>query len=146
MNQFNLESALKYSEENRIEEWIHLFLQYQDNNVPFSDGLKLEKRKFYNPMLFDLSHFERCCGPEATMKYFVGEADFENHVKGMMKSFQEGWSMPPLIINFSNGKFELNDGNHRFETLSRNQIKAYYVIFWTTGIEDELLFEETYLK
>lgn len=144
-NKFNLESALEYSEENRIEEWVHLFLQYQDNNIPFSEGLKLEKRHFFNPINLSLSNFERCCGPETNMKYIVDETKFEKYIMGMIDSLKEGWKMPPLIINFSLGKFELNDGNHRFEALVRSHIKEYSVIIWTTSIEDKLLFERTFL-
>lgn len=146
MNTLNLEGALKYSEENKIEEWVHLLLQHEDNNVPFSDGLKLEKRRFFTPCLIELSHFERCCGPESHLKYVIDKTNFEKRVEGMIKSLNEGWKMPPLIINFSKGKFELNDGNHRFEALVRSQVKEYYVIIWTTGSEDEQLYESTYLQ
>ena len=40
--------------------------------------------------------------------------------------------MPPLIVHYVDGGFELNDGNHRYEAYSRLGIEEYYVIVWIT--------------
>ena len=51
--------------------------------------------------------------------------------------------MPPLIVNFYDKRFDvndgnhcyefdINDGNHRFEAYSRLGIKEYYFIVWIT--------------
>lgn len=54
--------------------------------------------------------------------------------------------MPPLIVHYVNGEFELNDGNHRLEAYSRLGIKEYYVIIWITEKEEYAVFIEEYSK
>ena len=44
--------------------------------------------------------------------------------------------MPPLIAHFVEGAFELNDGNHRFEALTRLGVKEYPFIIWITEPEE----------
>jgi hypothetical protein len=77
------------------------------NNVPFSDGLKLEKRFYTCPLKMPLKIFKRCCGPEDDMKFIINEIGFNNRVQAISERLKSGWDMPPLIINFENGKFEL---------------------------------------
>jgi len=48
--------------------------------------------------------------------------------------------MPPLIVHFVDGQFEINDGNHRFEAYSRLGIKESYVIVWITERHEYDLF------
>ena len=54
--------------------------------------------------------------------------------------------LPPLIVNYYQGEFELNDGNHRHEAYSRLGIDEYYVIVWITEKEDYANFIEKYSK
>lgn len=61
-----------------------------------------------------LSLFERCCGPEDHMKWQVNAQDFENRVNALIESIQIDHDMPPLIVQYVNNGFELNDGNHRY--------------------------------
>lgn len=54
--------------------------------------------------------------------------------------------LPPLIVHYfvesgkTEGEFELNDGNHRWEAYSRLDIKEVYVIIWITENEELDLF------
>ncbi|MHB1155134.1 MAG: chromosome partitioning protein ParB [Eubacteriales bacterium] len=131
-----LNSAMQYAETGSLEDWIHLFLTGEGNNVPFSKGLKLDKRYYFGPYKFKLELFKRCCGPEPDMEYVVDSDSFEAHVTALGKRIEEGWDMPPLIVNYSEGKFELNDGNHRYEAMIRKGINEYYFIVWITGESD----------
>lgn len=135
-NKFTLYGAMEYKKLNKIEEWVHEFLLDIGNNKDFSDGLKLEKRYYYGPVKMPLSMFRRICGPEEDMKYQNPKDGFEYHVGNMINSIGDGWDLPPLIINYTNKEFELNDGNHRYEALVRSNISDYYVIFWTSNVED----------
>ncbi len=81
-----------------------------------------------------LDLFERCCGPEAGIKHQIPFLGFNARVEAIMGRYQGGlWDMPPLIINYSEGKYELNDGNHRFEALRRLGIGEFWVIIWETA-------------
>lgn len=123
-----LASAFQYAETGKIEEWVHLFLTDEGDNILFSDGLKLEKRYYFGPLKFKLDMFDRCCGPEVDNKYVVDRDAFEKHVSVLQNRFENGWDMPPLIVNYCSGSFELNDGNHRYEALKRSGIDEYYFI------------------
>ena len=126
-------SAKEFASAGKLEEWIHLFLCGEGDNKPFSDGLKLEPRNYYAPELMQLNKFERCCGPEAHMKWQVPEISFNKHVDGIASFYSTGnWDMPPLIVYRDDNGYELNDGNHRYEALKRLGINEYWVIIWET--------------
>lgn len=139
-----LSSALKYASINQTENWIHEYLLSDGHNKAFSDGLKLFDRYFIGPIEMPFSLFERCCGPEETMKYQTQKDSFEKHVTNLMEVIKVEKDMPPLIANFVDGHFELNDGNHRFEAYARLGIKDYYFIIWITEKTDYDLFTKEY--
>jgi len=126
-------SATAFAGAGKLEEWVHRFLRGEGDNQAFSEGLLLEPRRYYPPEKMDLALLERCCGPEAAMKYPVPEADFRKHVGEIAAFYQEGgWDMPPLIVYRGDSGYELNDGNHRYEALKQLGIPQYWVIFWET--------------
>jgi len=126
-------SATAFAKANQLEEWLHLFLGSEGNNQAFSDGLKLRPRIYHAPRLMNLNLFERCCGPEGGLKYQIDAGGFRKNVKDIMQKYKAGnWDMPPLIINYANEQYELNDGNHRFEALRMLGITEYWVIIWET--------------
>ncbi|MDR2972933.1 MAG: ParB/RepB/Spo0J family partition protein [Bacteroidales bacterium] len=128
-----LTSSIIFANENKLEEWIHLFLCREGNNKPFSDGLKLKPRRFFTPEMINLNRFERCCGPEEQMKFQVSEEYFKKRVNDIAIFFKKGnWDMPPLIVNRAGNRYELNDGNHRYEALKKIGITRYWVIIWET--------------
>jgi len=127
-------SAIEFASANRIEDWIHLFLCGEGNNIPFSEGLKLEPRNYYAPKMMLLNQFERCCGPEENMTFRVPEDNFIKRVGGIAEFYSTGdWDMPPLIIYLHEGAYVLSDGNHRFEALTKLGIDSYWVIIWETS-------------
>ena len=126
-------SAIAHASHGRLEEWVHLFLCNEGCNVPFSDGLKLEPRRYTGPQQMDLCLLIRCCGPEDNMKFQEPARDFRKRVASIMKKYKTGkWDMPPLIANRVDGHYELNDGNHRLEALKSLGITSFWVIIWET--------------
>jgi len=45
---------------------------------------------------------------------------WESDVEAMEHSFEEGWRPPPLLVSHRDGRYCLEDGNHRYETLRRS--------------------------
>lgn len=126
-------SALEYATENKLEEWVHIFLCGEGDNKGFSDGLKLAKRHYAEPKVINFDLFIRCCGPEPNMKWQVDKSGFTQRVNNIADRYKTGaWDMPPLIVNDSDGVLELNDGNHRYEALKTLGINEYWVIIWKT--------------
>lgn len=93
-----------------------------------------------------LKLFKRCCGPEAEMKWRIPKENFEIKVEELKQVIAKGTDLPPLIVHYVAGEFELNDGNHRLEAYSRLGIEEYYVIVWITEKEEYLSFIEKYAK
>lgn len=131
-----LTSAREHSLNAKLEEWIHAFLLSDGDNKGLSDGLKLEERAFLGPVKMPSSLFSRCCGPEEEMGWHVDKDGFEKRVGRLQEAISNGADLPPLIVNFDDGQFQLNDGNHRFEAYSRLGIQEVNVIIWTTGQAD----------
>jgi len=126
-------SAREFAEDQRLEEWVQHFLHGEGNNQGLADGLKLEDRIYHAPKLMRLDTFERICGPEQGLKWQIDAAGFNERVSKIMTRYEQGdWDMPPLIINLTDGEYELNDGNHRYEALSRLGIESHWVIIWET--------------
>lgn len=141
-----LSSAAEYVAEGKLEEWVHTYLLSDGHNKDFSDGLKLFDRYFLGPMKMPLNLFSRCCGPEENMKYRVNAEWFEKHVTELMDVIEKKDDMPPLIVHYVDGEFELNDGNHRHEAYARLGIEEYYVIVWITEKAEYDEFMERYGK
>ena len=107
-------SARKFSEADKLEEWVQQFLRGEGGNLGMADGLKLEPRIYHAPRLMELDVFKRICGPEQGLKWQIAETGFNARVSKIMARYEQGdWDMPPLIINLAHGEYELNDGNHR---------------------------------
>ncbi len=140
----DLASAKAYAEAGKLDAWIHLYLNEEGRNIPFSDGLKLFDRYYIGPMLMPLSLFKRCAGPEPEMKYQIHPEWFQIHVAEMEKAIRENTNMPPLIVHYVEGGFELNDGNHRHKAYENLGIKQAWVIVWITEPEEYEDFMEKY--
>ncbi|WP_105617427.1 ParB/RepB/Spo0J family partition protein [Vallitalea okinawensis] len=136
---FNVEEAIVYSEKGKIEEWVHLFLNSEGDNFAFSEGLKLQKRYWLGPIIYDLDKINRCCGPEKDIKFHEPYENWENRIKRMEDLIKQGWEMAPLIVNHDKGYLEINDGNHRHEALKRAGINKFWVIFWDSEDENNLI-------
>ena len=132
-----LESAIAYGKAEKMDAWIHLYLNEEGKNIPFSDGLKLCDRYFFSPAQFPISLFKRCAGPEEDMKYRIDKGWWEHKIEDLTKVIREGTEMPPIIVHYVNGEFELNDGNHRHKVYEDLGIEKAWVIIWITE-EQEL--------
>ena len=131
-----LESAMEYGREEKTDAWIHLYLNEEGRNIPFSDGLKLFDRYFISPAQFPISLFHRCAGPEEDMKYRIDKGWWEHKLSEITKAVQEGREMPPMIVHYVDGEFELNDGNHRHKVYENLGIESAWVIIWITEEEE----------
>ena len=131
-----LSSAMEYGREEKTDAWVHLYLNEEGRNIPFSDGLKLFDRYFISPAEFPLSLFKRCTGPEEGMKYRIDRDWWEYRIAELTKAVQSGKELPPMIVHYVDGGFELNDGNHRHKVYENLGIDKVWVIIWITEEEE----------
>jgi len=142
--QRTLSSAMEYARAGKLEDWVHAYLLTHGHNREFSDGLKLFDRTFFGPVNMPLRLFARCCGPEEGMRWRMDPVWWEKRVEDLMRVLQTEQDMPPLIAHFVEEGFELNDGNHRFEALTRLGVKEYPFVIWITEPEECKEFEERF--
>ena len=131
-----LSSAKAYAEAGKLDAWIHLYLNEEGRNIPFSDGLKLFDRYYLSPALFPISLFKRCAGPEPEMKYRIDKDWWEHRVAELEKRIPADPDMPPFMVHYVDGTFELNDGNHRHQAYENLGIPNAWVIIWITEKEE----------
>ena len=127
-----LSSAKAYAAAEKLDVWIHLYLNEDGRNIPFSDGLKLFDRYYFSPVLMPLRFFSRCAGPEPEMKYQIDRDWFRRHVADLESAVRKNPDMPPLIAHYVDGGFELNDGNHRHKAYENLGVENVWVIVWIT--------------
>ncbi len=131
-----LEIARGYAKKDMQHEWLQLFLRNDGKNLAFADGLLLKKRYYIGPVKINLDMLQLKAGaPE----YLTRENDityFFEIVDRMKAAFEEAWDVPPLIVNYAKGKYEVNDGRHRYEMYQQLDIKEAEVLFWITDEED----------
>lgn len=139
-----LTSAREYAQKGRLEEWVHLYLLSDGRNKPFSDGIKKERRCFFGLADMPVALFERICGPEEGMAYRVDPDGFDRHVSNLARAIAAGEDLPPMIVQYHDRTFELNDGNHRLAACARAGVKHFPVIIWITKEEDRDEFFKKY--
>lgn len=139
-----LTTARAFAAEDRLEEWIHTYLCSDGRNKPFSDGLRLDKRFYIGPLEMPLTLFTRCCGPEESMQWRVDPEIFDRHVTSLEAAVRDHADLPPLIVQFTEAGFTLNDGNHRLEAFHRTGVDSCAVIVWGTSLSDRKRFLREY--
>ena len=139
-----LQTSILPAQQNSIAQWIDDFLNGEGGNAALASGLKRERREYFGPISLSIEAVGRCCGPEAGMRYPVSQEDFDRRVEGIKKAIATGLSLPPLIINFSDDKLTLSDGNHRYQALKELGFNTIDTIVWTTGAQDMKKFMAEY--
>jgi len=132
-----LAQAKMYNVNGKIEEWLQLFLRNDGKNVALADGLLLEEREYLGLMKLNISYFKDI--KEGAPEYLTQENTIEYFfwIVENMKNSIEDWDVPPLIVEYRDGKFFVNDGRHRLEMYRQLGVKAVDVVLWTTGEENK---------
>lgn len=132
-----LAQAKMYNDNGKIEEWLQLFLRNDGKNVALADGLLLEEREYLGLMKLNISHFKDI--KEGAPEYLTQENTIEYFfwIVENMKNSIEDWDVPPLIVEYRDNKFFVNDGRHRLEMYRQLGVKAVDVVLWTTGEENK---------
>lgn len=135
--QFNLKTAQDYATQGKLEDWIHLYLNTGYwKNIPFSEGLKREQRWWIGPVKVRLDSLLRSCGPEEDMPYREAVESWEKWVNELKETLTDIAELPPLIIEYQDGNYIVNDGNHRHEAMRRKDWTHCYVIIWYSNYEE----------
>ena len=95
-----------------------------------------EDRFYLGPLAMPMSMFERSCGPEEGMKWKVDAEVFEMRVCDWQEKIRKNQFLPPVIVGYADGDFEINCNSPLFEALIRENVTYYPVIVWITKEKD----------
>lgn len=139
-----LSIAKQYANKGQQQEWLQLFLRNDGKNIPFADGLLIEKRYYLGPVKIDISTL----GISTDTPEYLTEPDdiqyFHEVVERMKQAYHSEWDTPPLIVGCFDGKYEINDGRHRYIMYHELGIKEVEVLFWMTKKVDAIELAQKY--
>ena len=69
---------------------------------------------------------------EQKLKVSRAEAALERARAELEEAVKAGIEMPPIIVHYVDGEFELNDGNHRLQVYRDLGIEKAWTIIWIT--------------
>jgi hypothetical protein len=143
--EFSLASARRAEDEGRLAEWVLDFLTSPgSDNAPLAAALAFSGAAFLGPIRFELDRLTPMAGPDEDRVIVpVAEEDWESDVEAMEHSIEQGWHPPPLLVSHRDGKYFLEDGNHRYETLRRSgETHAWAILVFADEAERELFLNE----
>ncbi len=140
----DINSAKEYNDNHLLEEWVHTYLLFERKNKAFSDGLCKEPRYFAGPLAMPLRTFVRSSGPEENMKWQVHPEVFESRVEAWREKIRENKFLPPVIVGYTAGEFEINCNSPLFEALLREDVTYYPIVMWCTSEQDYTDFMQKY--
>ncbi len=136
--EFSLASAHDAADEGRLAQWVVDFLSSAgSDNAKLAASVGFQEPTYLGPMQIELDRLTPMAGPdEDEVVVPIAEEDWESDVREMEHSVDEGWEPPPLLVSHHDGKFLLEDGNHRYETLRRNgSTHAWAILLFTDEAE-----------
>jgi hypothetical protein len=135
---FSLATAQHAADEGRLAEWVVDFLASPgSSNSALAAAFALSGAKYVGPIRFPLDQLTPMAGPVGD-EVVVPEPEgiWESEVEAMEHSMEQGWHPPPLLVSHHDGKYCLEDGNHRFETLRRmGSTHAWVVLMFAGDVE-----------
>ena len=143
---FSLASARRAADEGRLAEWVADFLASPgSDNAPLAAALAFSDTTYVGPIRFELARLTPMAGPDGDEVVVpVAEEEWESDVEAMEDSLEQGWHPPPLLVSHRDGRYFLEDGNHRYETLRRSGITHAWTILLFHDEAERARFLETH--
>ena len=142
---FNLHTAQEFAQANRLETWIHAYLNSGDNPNPgLSEGLKQTPRWWIGPIELPLEALTRCCGPEPHMEYVMPPDGWARRTGKIAQTLRKLADLPPLIVAYRDGELSIRDGNHRYGALEQRGLTTCWVIIWFNTQADYEAFQQAH--
>ena len=136
MDPFDLAAARRAGETGTLEAWVHEYLRGPGRNLPFSEGLTLQPRRFRGPLEVPLRSLQRGCGPEPEMPFRESSELWEQAVDYFARLPEPIEAFPPLIVSYRQGVLVINDGNHRHEAFARRGFQSCWIIVWYPSVDE----------
>jgi hypothetical protein len=132
---YTLRSALDAARRDQIAQWVGDFLASRgSDNATLAAALAQREHCWVGPALVRLSDLVPLAGPDDETLCPVEPDEWEADVDALEENVEEGWTPPPLLAEYRDGQFLLQDGNHRYEALLRAGESEAWVIVWSDDL------------
>ena len=146
VTKFSLASAQRAADEGRLADWVVDFLASPgSDNAPLAAALAFGGATYLGPIRFRLDRITPMAGPDKNEVVVpVAPVDWESDVESMEHSIEHGWHPPPLLVSHRDGRYYLEDGNHRYETLRRSGAdNAWTILLFADEAERDQFLQES---
>jgi hypothetical protein len=143
--EFSVASAKRAADGDQLADWVADFLASPGSgNAELAAALAMRGTVYLGPIRFALGRLTPMAGPDGDDVIVpVAKEDWESDVDDMVQSLEEGWHPPPLLVSHRDGKYFLEDGNHRCETLRREgHTYAWTILLFADTMERDLFLHE----
>jgi hypothetical protein len=129
---FDLASARRAADAGETATWVGEFLATEGGNEILAAALAQDPHWWAGPLWLPLDRLERLAGPEdEDVLCVIDPEEWEDDVAAMEEELESGWEPPPLLAQHEpDGRLLLQDGNHRFEALSRDGAEGAWVLIY----------------
>jgi hypothetical protein len=129
--QFGLEAARRAAERGEVAVWVGDFLASDgsDNEI-LAAALAQRPHWWVGPLELPVTRLERLAGPEDDALCEIDDDEWEDDIDSMEDSLDDGWSPPPLLVQYDHGRLLLQDGNHRYEAMVRSGEERCWAIVY----------------
>jgi hypothetical protein len=130
-SRFDLRSAQRAAAAGETARWVGDFLASRgSDNAVLAAALAQRRHWWLGPVELPVADLVRLAGPEDDALVPIDEAEWESDVEAMEESVESGWEPPPLLAEYQNGRVLLQDGNHRYEALTREGATSAWVLVY----------------
>jgi hypothetical protein len=144
--EFSVESARAAARQNGLRDWVRRFLGSPgSDNAVLATELCEELGYWAGPVELPLDQLHRLAGPKGDPVLCEVDEDYwDDRVEKMDNLAERGWDPPPVIVAFRDGRFVLEDGNHRVESVRQAGRDATWAIvgFTEQGERDDFVSQQ----
>jgi hypothetical protein len=134
---FTVEGARTAAAGHDLAAWVRDFLASPGSDNPVLAEVLTDRMAWWTgPVALPISRLQRLAGPpDEPVLVAVDEEYWDDRVDDMARRIaEEGWEPPPVVVSFQDdGALEVEDGNHRLESLRRaGREEAWSVVGFET--------------
>ena len=140
-HEHTVDAARQAAANDELNDWVCDFLSSPgSDNAPLACALTDPPRHWAGPVLVPIEQLQRLAGPPGDpVLVEIDDEEWAERVDDMAEKVAEGWELPPVIVTHDDGTYQLEDGNHRVESLRRaGETEAWAVINFRTPEERDL--------
>lgn len=130
---YTVHSAREAAAKDALADWVADFLASDgSDNAELGRQLRSDYPIWFGPMRIAFEQLHRLAGPpdQPTVERLTD--DDQDTVESMEESIDDGWMPPPFVATWQDDHLELEDGNHRVESIRRTGEDSYWCVVGVT--------------